>query len=178
MSALTLTDSFGCASAAVAQLQAYLPSNVDIATHGGTFNLEALKQFTVMAPAVRVATLGFDTPIRVSSGEKDLPVKVAAAIITKDTMSVPRDQAANAIATAIALIIDNNKLGIDNGWPCGEVKGVNEYSGNVQDVGLAIWQVTWTQKIRVGENLFNLAGQLVAGTLNAPDGVIALGATS
>jgi len=168
-------DSFGCASAAVAALREKLPGHIDVATHGGTFSEAEIKSFALKAPAVRVAALGFDTPVLANSGQIDLPVHMTAAVLTVDTAQSQRDQAANAIATAVALVIANNRLGLENGWPCEDVKGMNEYSATVQNIGLALWQVTWTQRIRLGTDLFEAIGKLTAATVTGPDGTQKLG---
>lgn len=147
-----IADSFGVASQAVAWLKARLAPGVSIETHPGTYDLAALKRFGAAAPAVRVSTLGFGQPLFVGDGRADLPVKVSAAIVTATRGQLTADQAANALATAVALAVGDEQVGVANGFPVTELRAQNEYSGTLAEVGgsIALWQVTWTQRVRFG----------------------------
>lgn len=144
--------------AVVASLQAKLPTFADrIEAHGGSFDEKEIQTFATKAPAIRVALLGFEAASRHPSGKVWLPVNFTAAIVTKDALDaggkVPRDVAAMMIANAVGLAVVGNRFGLSGVEQPENVRGGNLYSGTVLTMGLALWQVTWTSKVLLGDSV-------------------------
>lgn len=137
----------------VAALAQALPK-LDVATHGGTFDEGEIKRFALKAPAVRVAITGVERGARFSDGRWRLPVNFAAVIITRDDASagnrVTRDTAALLYATAIELTIAGSRFGFSGVFQPENVAARSEYSGPVDKIGVALWQVTWTSPVLIG----------------------------
>lgn len=142
--------------AVVADLRAKIPS-LSIEPHGGSFDEKEIQTFATKAPAIRVALLGFDQVSRHASGQVWLPVNFAAAIVTKDQIEegakVSRDTAALMISNAVALAVAGNRFGLSGVKQPENLRGGNLYSGTVLAMGLALWQVTWTSPVLLGESV-------------------------
>lgn len=145
-------------TAIVAELKAKMPHVRSIEAHGGTFTEDELKRHAVNAPALRVAILGHGRAQNQNSGEWQIPVHVAVVVLAKDEAKeghgrIDRDEAASALATAVSLVVAGNRFDLSGVSRPSDVQAKNEYSGPIDKVGLALWQVTWTQDITLGETV-------------------------
>lgn len=143
--------------AVVARLRDNLPNVRSVEIHGGTFDLEEVRRISATAPSVWLAAAGVGKSRRNSAGQIELPVNFAAVIVTKDTAQqgvgrVRRDQAAEALATACMMLIDRSRFGLSGVGAPEDLRATNEFSGEVDKAGVALWQVTWTQAIGFGED--------------------------
>lgn len=142
--------------AVVASLREKIPA-VPIEPHGGTFDDREIQTFATKAPAIRVALLGFDAAARHASGQVWLPVNFGAAIVTRDQVEegakVSRDVGAMMIANAVGLAIVGNRFGLSGVKQPENMRGSNLYSGDVLKMGVALWQVTWTSPVLLGESV-------------------------
>jgi hypothetical protein len=140
--------------AVVATLQAAIP-NVDIATHGGTFDDAELGRFATKAPAIRVAIVGVGKHERFGDGRILLPVNFAAVAVTKDSMAdgkkIERDRAGLGLTQAIELTVFGNRFGLEGVKQPSDIHGRNEYSGQLDKTGISLWQVTWTSGLLIGQ---------------------------
>jgi hypothetical protein len=140
--------------AAIAALAAALPG-VNVAAHGGTFDLEEIRRYATLAPAVRVCIVGCEAASTFNDGRPRLPVHFAAVVITKDAINagakVERDVAAVALAGAIQLAVNGNRFGLAGVFRPENLRAKNEYSSSSDSLNVAIWQVNWTSCLLVGE---------------------------
>jgi hypothetical protein len=149
-----MNDLLALRAAVVASLKARLGTSVDVDSHGGVFDLAEVKRFATKAPAVRVAIVGAGRASRWSDGRWKIPVRFAAVVFTRDAApggaKLPRDAAALLLASAVELAIASNRFGLEGVFQPEEVEARSEYSGPVEEVGVALWQVTWTSAALVG----------------------------
>lgn len=144
--------------AIAATLRAKLPG-VDVGAHGGTFDLEEVKRYAALAPAVRVAIAGCGKASRWNDGRWLVPVNVACVIFAKDAASpdrsavIGRDTAALALATAVELIVQGNRFGLAGVRQPEDVTARNEYSGALDATGAALWQVNFTVGAALGHEV-------------------------
>ena len=138
--------------AVVASLKNSL-AGISVEAHGGTFSLEEIKRYATLAPAVRVAIVGCGRGSRFADGRWMAPVHFAAVVITRDAVGaekIPRDAAALALVAALELTIASNRFGLEGVRQPENLDARNEYSGAVDQFGVAIWQVTWTSPALIG----------------------------
>lgn len=148
-----MNDLLALRGAVVESLKAKLGAGISIETHGGTFDLEEIKRFATVAPAVRVAIVGGGRASRFNDGRWRVPVRFAAVIITRDTaapMKVSRDAAALLLVTSVELAIASNRFGLEGVFQPEDVEARSEYSGPVDTLGVALWQVTWRSDVLLG----------------------------
>ncbi len=155
-------------SAVVSSLAAKL--SVPVAAHGGTFDLEELKRFALNAPSVRVCIVGARSAGRYRDGRWGIDVQLAAVIITRDTVAAgaktPRDTAALLLATAVELAVAGNRFGVEGVGQPTHVEARNEYSGTLDTVGAALWQVTWTSSMLLGDPVASSADAVIAALVS------------
>lgn len=143
MSLITLRD------AIAAELAAAIPELKTCEGHGGRFDLQELRRVAAKAPAVFVACLGFGDAEE--EGDTTAELSWAAYVVTKDAPGKPRDEAALAIAQALAVHIPGNRWGLDDaeGRPEG-IRGQNLYSDRLDKQGVAMWAISWRQRMNLG----------------------------
>lgn len=147
-------DLLGLRAAVVASLQAKLGAGVNVDAHAGTFDLEEVKRFATLAPALRVAIVGAGKASRFADGRWLVPVHFAAVVFTRDAVGagkVPRDVAALMLVTAVELALASNRFGLEGVRQPEAIEARNEYSGKVDTLGVALWQATWTSPVLLGE---------------------------
>lgn len=157
-------------TAIVDAIQEQLPA-ADCKTHPGRFDLSEIKRIATKTPAIRIAVLGLPTGAEAGSGEHDREVRFAAFVLTTDKPSLPRDVAALAMVGALIAALPGQRWGRPGVHPvdAAKVAADNLYSSGVDGTGLALWAVTWSQRIRMGENAWP-QGPILADEVYAGDG--------
>lgn len=140
-------------AAVVARLREKIPGVTSIEPHGGTFDETELRKFALLAPAIRVACMGFDSVERHATGMLRLPVHFAAVVITRDRPDTDRDTQAMLIANAVTLAVYGHRFGLEGVYQPEGLRGANEYSATLQSAGVAMWQVVWTSPVLIGESI-------------------------
>lgn len=140
--------------AIVTVLKAAIP-NVDIATHGGTFDDAELARFATKAPAIRVAIVGVGKHEQYGDGRVLLPVRVAAVAVAKDAIAdgkkIERDFAGLGLTQAVELTVFGNRFGLEGVKRPADLDSRNEYSGPLDKTGISLWQTTWTSGLLIGQ---------------------------
>jgi hypothetical protein len=148
-----MNDLLALREAVVASFRAKLGAAVNVDSHGGTFDLDEVKRFATLAPAVRVAIVGAGRASRYADGRWCVPARFSAVVFTRDTAEaakVKRDAAALLLASAVELALASNRFGLEGVFQPEEVDGRSEYSGKLDTLGVALWQVTWTSRVLIG----------------------------
>lgn len=137
-------------TAIVAAVKAAIPELVECQSHGGRFALEDLKKIAQRTPAVRVGCLGIRDMVSDGGGAIDVTAIWGIFVITTDKPMLPRDAGALILVGAIAAVVPDNLWdGTATGYPEGS-RGDNLYSGQLESIGVALWAITWQQKITLG----------------------------
>lgn len=147
MSLLTLRQ------AIVDDLKANVPNLKTCEGHGGRFDATELKRVAMRAPAVFVACLGLAD---VEEGHDGVAGTLTwgAFVVTRDTPGSSRDQAALAVLQAILVRLPGNRWGLDQAEGRPErVSAQNLYSATVDRLGVALWAVSWRQRMVIGGEL-------------------------
>jgi len=137
-------------TAIVAAVKTALPAVIDCESHGGRFTPEDLKRIAQRTPAIRVGCLGIRSMESDGAGSFDVIVVWGIFVITADKPQLPRDAGALTLVAAIVqLVPDNIWNDTASGYPENS-RADNLYSGQLESVGVALWAITWQQKITLG----------------------------
>ena len=128
-----------------------LPDLRDVTTHPGRFDLGELKRIAARSPSVRVAILSVQRGEGVGTGQVDARVQMSAFIVTTDTKNSIKDVAVLEIVEPLLTLVHRQTWGVDRAMPATNIAASNLYSGSVDRQGVAIWAVTWSQDVRLGE---------------------------
>ena len=142
--------------AVIGELKARAPGVRSVEKHGGDVTMDLLKRYAQDAPCLRVSINGVAAMYRHGSGLWCLPVQMSVIVITKDQAEagvarIDRDMSALALAGAVSLITQANRWGLDGVRQPENLRADNEFSGEIDKMGLAAWQVIWTQDVLLGE---------------------------
>lgn len=134
-------------SAIVATLAAALPAGTSVEAHRGRFDSAAeIQRFATKAPAVLVACVRSQV-LNPGSGLLVVRASWALFVITRDRPQLPRDTGALALTEALLLTVGGNSWGrSDVGEPT-DLEATNLYAGTVDNLGVALWAVTFEQLI-------------------------------
>lgn len=133
--------------AIAAELRELLPGLRQCEGMEGRFDLDELKTVTARAPAVLVARLGASMPRPLAGPHWHYHLRMAAFVVTKDTLDLRRDLAAGAICQALLRRIPGATWGLA---ACGDARDVADQSlsgAALKAKGIALWAVTWTQPV-------------------------------
>jgi hypothetical protein len=136
-------------SAIVSAIDDGIPTLKTCQAHGGKFDLKELMRWAVQAPAVLVSVLGGN--IQREGGANVIDLRVAAFIVTPGSSASHRDAAVLTIVDAIAALACNNAWDYSQASAPQNIKCENLYAGDIDQKGVALWAVTWTQNVDVGE---------------------------
>lgn len=121
--------------------------------HGGRFDASELRRLAVGGPAVFVAVLGVQDLV-FEHGEAKGEVQFAAFAVAGDKAGLPRDKAVMAMADALALLVPDNRWGLDESESVPmRVRAENLFSVTVDKAGVALWAVSWRQRMALGQGL-------------------------
>lgn len=146
---------------AIQAVKKALPRLRECEGHPGRFNLDEIKRFLTLAPAIRLAFLGISGFSAVDVGYVDCECQYAAFVVTEGTQRMPGGEGAANIVTALVPLIHNNDWGLAGVGPAVLNRAENLYGGDIDARGAALWALAWTQTVRLGADVFadaDLAG--------------------
>lgn len=131
----------------VTTLSAALPKGTSVQPHRGRFDSAAeIQKFAAKAPAVLVAFVGAAMR-QPGSGLAQMPANWAIYVITRDVPQLPRDAGAIALVEALMLQIGGNCWGRTDLAAPSEIRAQNLYAGSIDNLGVALWAVTFDQLV-------------------------------
>ena len=133
-----------------ARIKLAMPELRQSAAIAGRFDVDRLKSESVQAPAVLVSLLGLRQDQTYSGPFYGFELELAAFVVTKDRMGLPRDAAAANITQAICGLLPGRR------WEeaCGEAREVAARAMVTQghrQTKASLWAVTWRQPAVVTE---------------------------
>ena len=129
-----------------ARIKLTLPELKTCKGQAGRFDLEALKKKSIAAPAVLISNLGFAQGEAFSGPSPSFLLELAAYVITKDTITLPRDQAAATICQTLARLIPERIWGERDLGPARDLRGIPLLTA-ASDQAVSLWAITWRQPI-------------------------------
>jgi len=115
-----------------------------VAVHGGRFTSDEIRRYAVKAPAALVACLGIDNIV-------DTMVDLVATmrwgiyVVTRGDSSTRRDSEALTLIQALAVLVKGNDFDESALVRPENLRAENIYSGGIDNKGIALWALTWTQ---------------------------------
>lgn len=128
-------------------LTPHLPDLKRCAPHVGKFDLTELKKQGLPSPCVLVSILGAAQDTTHAGHAISFLLQMAAYVVTRDGLGVPRDAAAGNICQRLLQTVPGNH------WDdpaLGQARGVRMHtlvSGKARDHAVSLWAVTWDQPI-------------------------------
>lgn len=114
----------------------------------GRLNVEQIKQLGIKTPAVLVSRLRMRQDKTYAGPHHSWRVQMAAFILCKDELGLPRDQAATNIAQVLLAVIPENQWGIpDHVMPAEAIAEEPLVSLEANKQGLALTAITWDHVI-------------------------------
>lgn len=111
----------------------------------GRFNLERLLKESVNAPAVLVSIVGLKWDDTKAGMVDHYMLDMAAFIVTKDVMGLPRDAAASVICQQLCKVIPNNSFGDVDCGPAIRVSAQPIVGSDLRKAKAGLWAVSWQQ---------------------------------
>lgn len=138
--------------AAVAEgIREKIPGLRDCRVYGGRFDLTEIKNVSVQAPGVFVATLRAGSNTAYGDGRRIAALEMAAYILTMDSREHGRDVAALNISEVLLSWLPYARFGFEDLADPSEVRWANLYSGLVRGQAIALMAVTWSQDLVIGQ---------------------------
>ena len=128
------------------RIKVTLPDLKTCKGQAGRFDLEALKKKSVAAPAVLVSVLGFAQSEGFSGPSPSFLLEIAAYVITKDAMGLPRDTAAAGISQTLLRLVPEQVWGQVGVGAARDVRGIPLMTA-ASDQAVSLWAITWRQPI-------------------------------
>lgn len=126
-------------------------------THPGRFNQEELSRMAAgRLPQVLVAIINAPAIKPGDNEQAEISLRFAAFIITADMPTLPKDIGALNLVEAVGAIVPNNRWG-QTGKRLSTPQNIsaeNLYSGTLDNIGVAVWAITWNQSIYAGADAF------------------------
>ena len=151
-------------SAVVVALRKKFPELKNCKTSPGRFTLGELQKEIARAPSLRVSVLGVAGTAPVGTGEVDAELSLAIYILTVDSGigegRRERDEAALALLSGVLFVVAGNQWGVEGAQEAKKVRAENLFSSEIDRKRIAFWAVTWTQKLRIGKDIFSEDGTM------------------
>lgn len=127
------------------QIRITLPALATCRGFAGRFDVATLRRLGISAPAVLVSRLGARQSEVLAGPRTIFEADMAAFIITKDAIGLPRDEAAQNISSVLLRLIPEktwNQVGVGAAQRVRETGLITEAS---EKEAISLWGVTWMQ---------------------------------
>lgn len=121
--------------------------------HPGQFSVDELTKVSLQCPALRVAMWEVGELEPVDGGFWDTDCRFSVAVITTEARNLPRHVSAVDLVNALTLWLSGNNFDCDFAFPAEAVRAKNLFGG-FSGQRVQLWEVTWTQTLRLGESLW------------------------
>jgi len=121
-----------------------LPQLVDVAPHGGRYDLKEVKAIAQKSPAARLSCLAIGD-IAVGGSGIEASLTWNCMIITTDKPGNPKDDSAFGLAASLLKPISEQCWGTSL-RAAEKVRAANLYSRQLTEIGVAMWAISWQQQ--------------------------------
>lgn len=134
----------GCAAESI---RAVLPQLRDCRGIAGRLNLDEVKRRGINAPAVLVSRLGARQVQALAGPLHVFEVSMAAFVVTRDAVGLPREDAAQAITAALLRLVPENTWRQVGVGPAEKVAEQALATTDTEKSAISLWAVTWVQNV-------------------------------
>jgi phage gp37-like protein len=120
---------------------------VDVSMHGGRFTLEQIKRHTRRSPAVILACAGLPDLEIQGGAERVVTTRWVAMVMATDRERNTRDEKCIATVELILHLLGDQRWDLDDVHRTSDIDATNLFAPDVERHGLALWAVTWDQKV-------------------------------
>lgn len=124
-----------------------LPALATCRGFAGRFDVAVLKRLGLAAPAVLVSRLGARQSELLAGPHKLFEADMAAFIVTKDALGLPRDEAAQSISSVLLRLIPEKTWGQVGVGAAQRVREVGMITEASEKEAISLWAVTWMQPL-------------------------------
>lgn len=121
-------------------------SGVEVISHGGRFDAEELRRWSIKAPALVVMCVAADG-VNDLGGIPSVPWRFAVVVVTKSTAKAKRDEVALGLVEAVLHRVHGNRWGAENVDAPDQVLAENLFSAPADKEGIALWGMRWSQAV-------------------------------
>lgn len=113
----------------------------------GRLDLDEVQRAAFKTPAVLISRLRLDQAPGYGGPHRAFRVMVAAFVVTKDTLGLPRDVAATNIAQVILQILPDCRFGRADIGPAERIAEEPIVTPAIRKSGIALTAITWEQDV-------------------------------
>lgn len=113
----------------------------------GRFDVEALKKMSIAAPAVLIATTRLSQAEIYAGPHLSYTIEMAAFVITKDALGLPRDTAAANICQTLLALIPEKTWGEPGVGAAQGVVALPLITAAQDKLSTSLWAVSWRHQI-------------------------------
>ena len=135
--------------AVVSALDTKFPELKTCKSFPGRYSIETLKSEVSQAPSMNVAILGVSSPV--GTREVDAEVSLAVYILALDEVAL-------ALVEGAMSLVWENQWGLEGTHPAKKLSAENLFFSEVETKKVALWALTWTQKLGIGKDIFSEDG--------------------
>ncbi len=139
-------------TAVIEYIKGQIPEFREVSSHGGTFTEDALKRFSAMAPACKIALLGMQGGTELDTGEMSGPQLMAAFVLCEDEPPLESYDVATIFVERLIEVINGSALGTPRGGMAQVREWQNLFSMSSERAGTTLMGVTWNQDVRFGKD--------------------------
>jgi hypothetical protein len=130
-----------------AQIRAALPELVTCKGIVGRLDLDEVQAKGFATPAVLVSRLRLDQARDLAGPHRVYRVFMAAFVLAKDTLGLPRDTAATNIAQVIIQLLPDARFGRSDIGPAERIAEEPIVTSAIRKAGVALTAITWEQDV-------------------------------
>lgn len=129
------------------QIGIALPALATCRGFAGRFDVATLRRLGISAPAVLVSRLGARQSEVLAGPHKIFEADMAAFIITKDAIGLPRDEAAQNISSVLLRLIPERTWGQVGVGAAQRVRETGLITEASEKEAISLWGITWMQPL-------------------------------
>lgn len=117
-------------------------------THGGRVSVDEVRRWAMLSPCARTAIVGVPAAAY-EGGQVVLKPLVGVYLVTSGTSQQGRDAGALALVNQLMKVIPGNRWTITDAKApdTTTIRADNLYTAQIDQLGVALWAVTWRQSI-------------------------------
>ncbi|MBP9184348.1 MAG: hypothetical protein KBF78_14525 [Fuscovulum sp.] len=133
------------------QVRGVLPELATCKAIAGRLDLAEVQRSAFATPAVLISRIRLDQGTDLAGPHRVFRVMLAAFVLTKDSLGLPRDLAATNIAQTIVQLLPDCRFGRADIGPAERISEEPIVTDAIRKAGVALSAVTWEQSVALPE---------------------------